>query len=291
MNEARFTFWALVLIVLSLSAKFAIGQGHADIGGVPAAARSEKNSIGIELVRVPAGSFSMGSSDTEDGRDKDEGPVRKVTIARDFYIGKYEVTQEEYQKVMGVNPSGFRDCARCPVETVSWDNTQEFIKRLNAKNDGFVYRLPTEAEWEYAARAGTKTPLSFGNAASPADANFDWRYPYGNGSKSRPKVKTVPVGSFKPNAFGIYDMHGNVWEWVEDVYDYQTINGAYQPRGSRGVPTDGSAFTSGEDDGKRVRRGGSYKSWGKALRSANRGWKNRRDANRDGGFRVVAVKQ
>jgi formylglycine-generating enzyme required for sulfatase activity len=272
----------LAVMVLSVGGIKVIG-GTNEIGTV------KKNSIGMELVYIPAGKFMMGSPETESDRDKDEGPYREITIGKEFWMGKYEVTQAEYEKVMGVNPSGFRDCPRCPVETVSWDDAQEFIKKLNAKNDGFVYRLPTEAEWEYAARAGTKTALVYGDSLSPNQANFDSRHPYGGAGTGCYLVKTENVGSYQPNAWGLYDMHGNVWEWVEDVYDYETRDGKYQPRGYHGLPTDGSAHTEGADEGKRVLRGGGWNSWGKALRSANRTWKNRRDPNKNGGFRIVAT--
>ncbi len=282
MGEVK-TFASAFSLLMLLVVSNTYGQLTKKVGAV------EKNLIGMELVYIPAGKFMMGSPESELNRDKDESPYRQVTIGKEFLMGKFEITQEEYQKVMGTNPSGHRDCARCPVETVSWDNAQEFIKKLNAKDDKFIYRLPTEAEWEYAARAGTKIPMAYGKSLSPAQANFDSRYPYGGANKGRYIFKTETVGSYKPNAWGLYDMHGNVWEWVEDVYDYIWVNGARIPRGYTDVPNDGSAFIKGEDEGKKVRRGGGWNSWGKALRSANRDWKNRRDPNKNGGFRVVAI--
>lgn len=277
---SNYTKVIFLLMVFSFSGTMARGQGNVplkrEIGSV------YRNSIGMVLSYIPAKkSFVMGSPATEADRESDEGPQRSITIAQDFWIGKYEVTQEEYEKVMGEKPSTFRDCARCPVDSVSWDDAKEFIKKLNDKNDGFVYRLPSEAEWEYAARAGSKTPLAFGDSFDSTQANFDGRYPYGNGSKQvRSIVKTVPVGSYQPNAWGLYDMHGNVWEWVEDIY----VKAGYQ-----GLDTDGSANVVTGDQYKRVRRGGGWNSWGKAQRSANRGWQNPRNRSKDGGFRVVAV--
>ena len=171
----------------------------------------KKNSIGMELVQIPAGSFLMGFAGGQT-------PQPKVAIEKEFWLGKYEVTQDEYQKVMGTNPSEFKPCPRCPVENVSWADADEFIKKLNAKNDGFIYRLPLDAEWEYAARAGTTTTFSFGDTLEPSQANF-----HKDLSVTTPtadyKAKTVAVGSYQPNAWGLFDMHGNVYEWVDGRYD------------------------------------------------------------------------
>ena len=131
----------------------------------PASSNNSKtftNAIGMEFVQIPAGSFMMGSPSDEKDRDDDEGPQHRVTISKDFWMGKYEVTQQEYEKVMRTNPSNFKNCPRCPVEEVSWNDTQEFIKRVNGMGSD-TYRLPTEAEWEYAARAGTTTPFGIGD--------------------------------------------------------------------------------------------------------------------------------
>ena len=181
--------------------------------------------VNLEMVLIPAGKFKMGSPVTEQGRSDNE-TQHEVTLTKPFYMGKYEVTQEQWESVMGKNPSDTKG-AKLPVTNVSWEDCQEFIKKLNAKTDG-GYRLPTESEWEYACRAGTTTAYSFGDKITPKDANYD-------DSKIR---KPVAVGSYKPNAFGLYDMHGNVWEWCEDWYgDY--------PKG----PATGSV---------RVLRGGSF---------------------------------
>jgi formylglycine-generating enzyme required for sulfatase activity len=269
------------IVVMISTAIIANGQGGGDTKEKTGTVR--KNSIGMELVYIsPGQSFVMGSAASETNRDADEGPTRKVTVARGFWIGKYEVTQQEYKKVMDATPSGFRDCPRCPVETVSLEDAKEFANRLNSRNDGFKYRLPTEAEWELAARAGTKTATAFGDSLSAADANFDTRHTYNGGSGGEYLVRTAEVGNYKPNAWGIYDMHGNVWEWVEDFYVKQ---------GYEGIPADGTANVSKGDQYKRVRRGGGWDSWGKALRSANRTWKNPRDSMNNGGFRIVAEKK
>jgi formylglycine-generating enzyme required for sulfatase activity len=161
---------------------------------------------------------------------------------------------------MGNNPSYFKNCDDCPVEGVSWYDAQEFIKKLNALNDGFTYRLPSEAEWEYACRAGTKTVFSFGDSLSSTQANFNGNYPYGSAPEGKYLGKTTPVGSYQPNAFGLYDMHGNVLEWCEDIY----------ADSYKGLPTDGSANVSKEDSSLRVLRGGSWSLKGWFLRSAYR---------------------
>lgn len=259
-------------------------------------AKSFRNRYGMELVYIPAGEFMMGSSDAEAQSAyqeakryvesasldwfKGEKPKHRVIIKEGFHMGRYEVTQAQYQQVMGVNPSNFKSCDSCPVEQVSWNDAKEFIKKLNAMNDGFTYRLPSEAEWEYACRAGTTTAFSFGDSLSSTQANFNGDYPYGSASKGEYKGKTTPVGSYQPNAFGLYDMHGNVWEWVEDIY----------AESYDGLPTDGSANVSKGDSSVRVLRGGSWYGGGRVLRSAVRlGFfsPSYRDAD-DFGFRVVA---
>jgi formylglycine-generating enzyme required for sulfatase activity len=205
----------------------------------------------------------MGSTNGNDN----EKPVHQVTISQSFYIGKYEVTQAQWQAVMGENPSNFKDCANCPVEQVSWDDTQKFIQRLNGMNDGYIYRLPTEAEWEYACRAGTTGDYA-GNLSEMA-----W---YSDNSGN----KTHAVGGKQPNAWGLADMHGNVWEWCQDWY-HETYYGA---------PTDGSAWLSGGEQKYRVLRGGSWNVVATGLRSALRNDVTPGNRYYDHGFRVVAVR-
>jgi formylglycine-generating enzyme required for sulfatase activity len=224
-----------------------------------------------EMVVIPAGSFTMGSDAVEQdwyvaqGGDRGavgrESPQHRVTISQPFAVGKYAVTQAEWEAVMGSNPSKFKG-SRNPVEQVSWNDAQDFVNRLNAKVRSVVqvstggngpYRLLTEAEWEYAARAGTTTKFPWGDSIGSGNANCD-----GCGSQWDKKT-TAPVGSFRPNAFGIYDMHGNVWQWVQDCYVDSYA----------GVPSDGSAVT-GDDSCYRVNRGGSWNLNPRYLRSATR---------------------
>jgi formylglycine-generating enzyme required for sulfatase activity len=206
----------------------------------------------------------MGSTNGE----ADVKPVHQVTISQPFYMGKYEVTQAQWQSVMGNNPSYFKDCGgNCPVEQVSWDDAQNFINKLNDGNDGFRYRLPTEAEWEYACRAGTT-----GDYAGTF-SEMAW-------SLENSGVKTHAVGGKQPNAWGLADMHGNVWEWCQDWY-HETYYGA---------PTDGSAWLSGGEQKYRVLRGGSWYSYASYSRSADRYWPKLGNRFKSYGFRVVAVR-
>lgn len=231
--------------------------------------REFTNSVGIEFVLIEPGTFQMGSPATEPGWDDSEGPVHTVTISKPFYLGKYEVTQEQWQVVMGDNPSYFSDCGTtCPVESVSWEDVQGFIEELNLREGVQLYRLPTEAEWEYAARGGTQTAYSFGAGAGRLRF-YGW---YGGNSERR----THPVGEKRPNAFGLYDIHGNVWEWVRDCWNENYA----------GAPSDGRAWESG-DCSLRVLRGGSAGSYPRGLRSADREL-NSADGRRGGrGFRLA----
>ncbi len=230
--------------------------------------------VTLELIAIPGGTFWMGSRDGIG--EKYEHPRHQVTVAP-FYMGKYPVTQAQWQAVMGKNPSQFKGADR-PVESVSWNDTQEFSKKLNeivethgrASLPGGKFRLPSEAEWEYACRAGTETAYSFGD--DPAQlGNYAWFD--GNSGK-----QTHPVGQKQPNGFGLYDMHGNVYEWCEDTW-HDNYDGALK---------DGSAWITGANEDWRVVRGGGYGSSVGNLRCAYRIRLNRQhDWNGNLGFRLV----
>ena len=246
------------------------GSGSRPGGGSagPAAGETWTNTLGMEFVGVPAGSFVMGSPEDEEGRYSDE-VQREVRISRGFWIGRYEVTQGEWEAVMGANPSFFFDeCGvRCPVETVSWEDVQEFIRRLNARETGrgYVYRLPTEAEWEYAARAGT-TGARYGELDEIA-----W---YGGNSG----LKTHPVGEKRANAWGLYDMLGNVWEWTADWYGEYPSGAVSDPRGP------------GTGSDRVIRGGGSdpvIRYGARSVRSANRSRHSPAFGHGALGFRLV----
>jgi len=218
---------------------------------------------GPEMAVIPAGSFIMGSPAGEAEREEDEGPQHFVTFPIPFAIGRYAVTFEEYDRFcLATRRSPVADAGwgrgRRPVINVSWQDAQAYCAWL-AGQTGKPYHLPTEAEWEYACRAGTETPFHWGDTISPKQANYDGNYPYNGGAKGEYRQKTLPVGQLEPNAFGLYDMHGNVWEWCEDSWhdNYQS------------APTDGSAWVDG-NSANRVLRGGSWSSHGRSVRSAYR---------------------
>jgi formylglycine-generating enzyme required for sulfatase activity len=214
------------------------------------------NSLGMAFVYIEPGTFLMGSPPNEPERDMDEKQHR-VTLSKGFYMQTTEVTQAQWTAVMGSNPSKFSDCNDCPVEMVSWNDVQRFIRLLNEKEGIDRYRLPTEAEWEYAARAGTRTAFSFGGCLSTDQANYDGNYPMPDCAKGRYTEKTAAVASFPANAWGLYNMHGNVREWCQDWY------GRY-PTGS---VTDSRGPSSGPE---RVVRGGGWDNGARRSRSAHR---------------------
>ena len=205
----------------------------------------------MEFVWIEPGTFWMGSPDSEPGRNDDEVPAHEVEISEGFWLGKYEVTQGEWAAVMGSNPGRYKGDARLPVESVSWYDVHEFIGRLNAAAGDSLYRLPTEAEWEYACRAGTTTLWSFGYDEDEL-GNYTWYS--GNNADG-----TKAVGGKLPNPWGLYDMHGNVWEWVQDWYDSGYYNSS--PRVDPPGPDTGS---------NRVIRGGFFHNDARYLRSASR---------------------
>ena len=235
-----------------------------------------------EMVVIPSGSFTMGSPSNEVGRRDNESPRREVRIARPFAMGVYEVTFAQWDAcaaagycTRGVDDRGWGRGAR-PVINVSWDDVQAFLRWMNSLVDGNPYRLPSEAEWEYAARAGSDTAFWWGNRISPDQANYSGTSAYNNGPTGVYREQTLPVGSFAANPFGLFDVHGNVWEWVQDCYADSYA----------GAPTDGSARSS-SGCSARVLRGGSWISYPWDLRSAvrSRGWPDFRSGDR--GFRLA----
>jgi formylglycine-generating enzyme required for sulfatase activity len=222
-----------------------------------------------EMVVVPAGEFLMGSPESERGRGKDEGPQHPVTIAQPFAVGKFEVTFNEWDACVAdrgctYNPGdeGWGR-GRHPVINVSWNDVQQYTAWLSKKT-GKEYRLLSEAEWEYAARGVTKTsdastPFSTGQTISYRQANYDANFTYGSGQQGTYRQKTTDVGTFPRNGFGLYDMHGNAWEWVQDCY-----KPSYE-----GAPSDGSPVKQAQC-GLRVLRGGAWNYYPKLLRSAYR---------------------
>jgi formylglycine-generating enzyme required for sulfatase activity len=277
------------------------------------AAESIANSIGMKLVLIPAGEFTMGSPREEKDRHADEGPTHPVRISKAFYLGVHEVTQKQFRDVMGYNPSYFsadgkgkegvkygryrpgggKDKVKgmntddFPVENVSWEEAREFLTKLAArpeeKEKGRTYRLPTEAEWEYAARGGAAAaPFNIdgkpSSSLSSSQANFDGNYPYGGAKKGPYLRRTCKVGSYRPNAFALFDMHGNVWEWCNDWYGKEYY--AKSPPGDPGGPDTGS---------ERVLRGGSWGGSGARLcRAARRHRSAAEHRSFNVGFRIVA---
>jgi formylglycine-generating enzyme required for sulfatase activity/serine/threonine protein kinase len=274
------------------------------------------NSLGIKLALIPPGEFPMGSPESERERAGNERQHR-VRITKPFYLGVYEINQSEFERVMGRNPSYFFntgrqseaatgvDTSRNPVEQVTWYDAVEFCNKLSEKEgrrpyyrigginrhaEGWItdakvsigggsgYCLPTEAQWEYACRAGTTTPFDFGTADNGAESNCNGRAPYGTSVQGPALSRTLPVGGYRPNAFGLYDMHGNVWEWCWDMYDaaYYKDTPASDPAG----PSEGP---------DRVMRGGAWCALALECRAAHRGWNLPGHRYNDRGFRVARV--
>ncbi|MFC1736621.1 formylglycine-generating enzyme family protein [Candidatus Hydrogenedentota bacterium] len=228
---------------------------------------------GIDFVWVEAGTFTMGSPSDEINRGPDEGPQHSVTISKGFWMGKYEVTQNQWQSEMGHNPSS-RKGDDNPVENVNWNDAQDFIKKLNAKEQGH-FRLPTEAEWEYVCRAGTSTAYSFGSSSSDL-GSYAW---YKDNAWDVGEKYAHRVGQKKPNPWGLYDMYGNAKEWCQDWWEW----GGYSP--------DPQVDPTGPSSGlSRVLRGGSFSYGDGALRSANRDTEGLPDYSGGYfGFRVVRI--
>ena len=246
----------------------------------------------LRMMQIPAGTFLMGSPKDELERQEIEGPQIEVTLSR-FFMGKYPITQAQWRVMAALpqverelkgDPSRFKGDLR-PVESVSWYDAVEFCDRLTILTNR-QYRLPTEAEWEYACRAGTTTPFHFGKTITTELANYrgtdneeyKWSGSYGDGPKGEHREETTPVNQFEgANAFGLCDMHGNVWEWCQDHW-----HSSY-----KGAPTDGSAWIEGGSSERRILRGGSWVSYPRFCRSAYRGDFGPGNDFSDYGFRVV----
>ncbi|HKB36178.1 MAG TPA: SUMF1/EgtB/PvdO family nonheme iron enzyme [Gemmataceae bacterium] len=244
------------------------------------------NSLAMQFALIPAGTFLMGAPAGETGHFPNETPRHEVTLTRSFYLGLYPVTQHDYETVLGTNPSHFRSGnggrPNHPVEDVTWEDAVRFCGELSARPEeraaGRVYRLPTEAEWEHACRAGTTTPFSWGSAAWSAQANFSGQHPYGGALTGPYLGRTSPVGSYPPNPFGLYDLHGNVWEWCNDWYDKDYYEKS--PRKDPPGPRKGHAH---------VLRGGSWYIVGRGIRCAERCYTSEAPVTHAGtiGFRVA----
>ena len=228
---------------------------------------------GMQLVRIEAGTFVMGSPMSEPMREEQERrhPVR---LTHPFELGRYEVTQEEWRRVMGTAPSAHGGCGRCPVENVSFFEVEEFLRRLDALSPLDGFRLPTEAEWEMACRAGTTTPFATGRTLTTDDANVHGHWPYPGSPRGIDRGTTTPVGTFPPNGWGLFDMHGNVWEWVSDRH-------CPYPEGPVRDPV-------GRCDSRlRVIRGGSWAFGADSARCALRYTHRPQDRGPSLGFRVA----
>jgi uncharacterized protein (TIGR02996 family) len=246
------------------------------------------NCLGMRLIYIPPGKFTMGSPEDELERHSDEH-LREVELTRGFWMSEHLVTQSQYETIMKANPSHFRpdgpggdavgemDTSNFPVECVTWRRAKSFCDRLSKRaverNAGRVYRLPTEAEWEYACRANTCSPFSFGMSLSSYQANVDGTTPAGRTKAGPYLARTCPVGTYGPNAFGLYDMHGQVWEWCSDWWDPEFLGPAVDPTG----PSEGT---------RHVMRGGSWYHYPHVCRSAAR-IRYAEEVGYDNGFRVV----
>ncbi|MGK7872406.1 MAG: SUMF1/EgtB/PvdO family nonheme iron enzyme [Xenococcaceae cyanobacterium] len=240
--------------------------------------------INLEMVYIPGGTFTMGSPPEEKDSYDDERPQHEVTV-QPFFMGKFQVTQAQWRAIaslpkididLELDPSHFKGDSR-PVEKVNWYEAVEFCKRLSKATER-DYRLPSEAEWEYACRAGTSTPFYFGETITGELANYDASNTYAAEPSGEDRGETTPVGQFPPNGFGLYDMHGNVFEWCSDNWH----------RNYEGAPTDGNAWTGDENDNRYLVRGGSYYNQPQYCRSAYRDDDDWRDGRHDfDGFRVV----
>ncbi len=271
MTETKITSPSLffLALVMTVFLHFSHTVEAADQAISDKIAKTYTNTLGMEFILVPSGTFFMGSAEHEDGSSK-ERPRHKVQISKPFYLGKFEITQEQWLAVMGgVNPSNFLS-PKHPVDEVSWNDVQIFIGKLNAREAHSLYRLPTEAEWEYAARGGSESTFSFGDDPKGMQLKeFAWY-------EANSEKKTHPVGLLRPNDLGFYDMYGNVTEWVQDRYDKQYYSSSPEK--------DPTGPASGR---KRVVRGGSWINQAYSCRSAARGYYSPDYTDSDFGFRIV----
>jgi eukaryotic-like serine/threonine-protein kinase len=230
--------------------------------------------INLAMVKIPAGSFIMGSPQSEGESEPNERPQHRVKI-KEFYMGQTEINQAQYQAIMGENSASFKGKNR-PVENVSWQQAKVFCQKLSLKT-GKTYTLPSESQWEYACRAGTTSPFSFGATITTEVANYESEYAYANAPKGTYRRETTEVDKFPPNAFGLYDLHGNVSEWCEDTWSKNYQN----------APTDNKTRTKGKYPDKRVFRGGSWYDNPGSCRSAFRYAWVTDDVSSTIGFRVI----
>jgi formylglycine-generating enzyme required for sulfatase activity len=261
-----------------------LGRNEARQEGTRAGEERDENALKMKFCWCPAGTFRMGSPADEPGRWLSEGPV-DVRLTRGFWMGKYEVTQSEWRRVMGSMPSGnfaWGQGDNYPIYWVSHDDAVAFCRKLTEAErgagrlpSGWDYRLPTEAQWEYACRAGTTTATAFGDKLSSTEPNFDGNHPYNGAEKGPYLQKTAELGSYRPNGWGLHDMHGNVWEWCADWYD-DKLAGGDDPVG----PAQAT---------RRVIRGGGWDSHGLLCRSAFRYKIDPGDRGFNLGFRVTRV--
>ena len=232
----------------------------------------------MEFVWIEPGVFQMGSPESEEGRGSDEGPVHEVEISQGFWLGKYEVTQGEWEAVMGTEPwlgeSWVQEHPSHPAVYISWNDVQRLVDKLNDAAGSAVYRLPTEAEWEYACRAGSTTRWSFGDDESQL-THYAW---YADNAWDEGKQYAQPVGTKRPNPWGLYDMHGNAWEWVQDWYNSRYNS---SPRVDPPGPTSGS---------RRVFRGGYSHDGAQYLRSAQRGMNSPGHRHAGIGVRLLRIR-
>ena len=280
MKYIKYICFIIVITLICLAAFFSIYKTE-DAVPLPMVDNQEKykgkkftNNVGMEFVWIEPGTFMMGSPEEDQSRGSDE-TLHKVKISKGFYMQTTEVTQKQWRKVMGGNPSNLKD-DDLPVRKVSWNDAILFITALNYLAKGYNYRLPTEAEWEYSCRAGTESKFSWGDTIDCSRANYG-NSVYTDECKKENYRKIIPVKSYTPNPWGLYDMHGNVWEWCEDNYSDYGDNFAIDPKGLY------------IEYGFKVLRGGSWYDVPYMLRTAKRIRRDPKSRKDDAGFRVVIM--